>query len=82
MRALAEVLRDVSPFTAERTELAVHEWISARQFKIGRVMNAFRLCVVGASMGPSLFEITETIGKEETLKRIDAAIEKIMTKRK
>ncbi|MDR2563097.1 MAG: glutamate--tRNA ligase [Prevotellaceae bacterium] len=78
MKALAEILQEVSPFTAELSEQAVHEWINVSQFKIGRVMNAFRLCIVGASMGPSMFEITATIGQEETLKRIDAAVEKIM----
>ena len=79
MRALSEVLHRVSPFTAELSEQAVHEWIAADQLKIGRVMNVFRLCIVGASMGPSMFEIMEAIGKEETLKRIDAAVGKIMT---
>ena len=38
-------------------------------------MNAFRLAVVGECKGPHMFDITELIGKEETLARIQRAIE-------
>ena len=42
---------------------------------MGAVMNAFRLALVGAAKGPHLFDIVEIIGKEETIKRIEKAIE-------
>ena len=42
---------------------------------MGAVMNAFRLSVVGESKGPHMFDITEIMGKEETIKRIERAIE-------
>lgn len=38
-------------------------------------MNAFRLAVVGECKGPHMFDITEIMGKEETIKRIERAIE-------
>jgi glutamyl-tRNA synthetase len=41
----------------------------------GAVMNAFRLCIVGAPMGADLFDICEMIGADETLKRIRKAID-------
>jgi len=37
-------------------------------------MNALRLCVVGAGMGPDLFEIIELIGQQETVLRIEKAL--------
>ena len=40
-------------------------------------MNAFRLAVVGECKGPHMFDITELIGKEETLARIEKAIKTI-----
>ena len=40
-------------------------------------MNAFRLAVVGECKGPHMFDITELIGKEETLTRIEKAIKTI-----
>ena len=42
---------------------------------MGNVMNAFRLAVVGACKGPHMFDITELIGKEETLQRIQRAVD-------
>jgi glutamyl-tRNA synthetase len=40
-------------------------------------MNCLRLAVVGSSQGPNLFEIFETLGKAETLSRIDRALKEI-----
>ena len=37
-------------------------------------MQPFRLSLVGAMQGPDVFDIATTIGKEETLRRIDYAI--------
>ena len=34
-------------------------------------MNTLRLALVGAGKGPGMFDVTEFIGKEECLKRID-----------
>ena len=38
-------------------------------------MNAFRLALVGESKGPHIFNITEALGKEETIARLQRAIE-------
>ena len=40
-------------------------------------MNAFRLAVVGECKGPHMFDITELIGKEETIGRIQAAVKRL-----
>ena len=42
---------------------------------MGNVMNAFRLAVVGECKGPHMFDITELLGKEETLARVEKAIQ-------
>jgi glutamyl-tRNA synthetase len=42
---------------------------------MGKVMQPFRLSLVGKMMGPHLFDIVELLGKEETIKRITKAIE-------
>ena len=38
-------------------------------------MNAFRLAIVGEGKGPQMFDITEVLGKDETLRRLRRAIE-------
>ena len=51
------------------------KWVEANDYKLGDVMNAFRLALVGIGKGPGMFDISSFLGKEETLKRLHAAIE-------
>ena len=41
----------------------------------GNIMNAARLALVGEGKGPGIFDITEALGKEESIRRIQRAIE-------
>jgi glutamyl-tRNA synthetase len=52
----------------------VRAWIEKQELGLGQVMNTLRLALVGAGKGPGMFDVTEFLGKEETLKRIDAII--------
>ena len=74
---LIEVLEGIEDFRAENTETIVKEWIASKEYNLGAVMNAFRLSVVGEPKGPHMFDITEMIGKEETIERLKKAIEVI-----
>ena len=72
---LIEVLREREPFDVEGTEAYVKEWIAAKGYHLGNIMNAVRLALVGQGIGPQIFHITEAIGKDETIRRIQRAIE-------
>ena len=72
---LIEVLRGREPFDVEGTEAYVKEWIAAKGYHLGNIMNAVRLALVGQGIGPQIFHITEAIGKDETIRRIQRAIE-------
>jgi glutamyl-tRNA synthetase len=74
---LCEVLAEIDDFTPENTENIVKEWITAMEYNLGGVMNAFRLSVVGEPKGPHMFDIIAIIGKEETIARIKKAVEVI-----
>ena len=77
LKALREVIAGVEEFRAETLEHAIHSWIEQNELPMGQVMNTFRLAVVGRSMGPSMMEIAEFIGREETIQRIDSALDKL-----
>lgn len=77
MRALAEVLGRIEPFTAENIENEVKSEIQSREWGMGAVMNAWRLLLVGAAQGPSLFHLAEILGKQEVLDRIEAGIKQL-----
>lgn len=75
MSELAEVLNGIDDFTVEGQEPVVMKWVEDKQYKLGDVMNAFRLALVGIGKGPGMFDISAFLGKEETLKRLNRAIE-------
>ena len=75
MTELAEVLKDIDDFTVEGQEPVVMKWVEEKQYKLGDVMNAFRLALVGIGKGPGMFDISAYLGKEETLKRLYRAVE-------
>ena len=52
----------------------VMPWIAEKEYGVGIVMNAFRICLVGEARGPHIWAITDILGKEETLARVRAAI--------
>ena len=52
----------------------VMPWIAEHEYGVGIVMNAFRICLVGAARGPHIWNITDILGKEETLRRVRTAL--------
>ncbi len=75
MGELADVLEGIDDFSVEGQEPGVMKWVEERGYKLGDVMNAFRLTLVGIGKGPGMFDISAFLGKEETLKRLRKAIE-------
>lgn len=71
---LIEVLRNCEPFDSAHTEEVVKAWIESKEYHLGNIMNATRLALVGESKGPHIFDITETLGKEESIARLQQAI--------
>ena len=73
MSELADVLEGIDDFSVEGQEPVVMKWIEEKGYKLGDVMNAFRLTLVGIGKGPGMFDISAFLGKEETLKRMRKA---------
>ncbi|MDA3927987.1 MAG: glutamate--tRNA ligase [Prolixibacteraceae bacterium] len=78
---MQEIHDFLSSYSDEWVGATVKELFSAfvneKEWGFGVVMNAFRLCIVGAPMGADLFDICEMIGKEESLLRIQNGIQNI-----
>lgn len=77
MGELIETLRSIDDFSCASAEPIVLDWIASKGYHLGNVMNAFRLAVVGECKGPHMFDITELLGKDETIRRINLAVERI-----
>ena len=74
MQELISVLENISDFTSVNIETVVKDWMTQNEIGMGKVMQPFRLSLVGALKGPLLFDIVELIGKIETIKRLEKAI--------
>ncbi len=77
LNSLISRIETIDDFSSASAESSVINWITENSYHMGNVMNAFRLTVVGDCKGPHMFDITELIGKEETIKRVRRGIENI-----
>jgi len=77
MGELLELLEAQDDWSGEALDAAVMPWIESKGYGVGIVMNAFRICLVGAARGPHIWEITRLLGKDESLRRVRTAIKKI-----
>ena len=74
MQELISVVEEITDFSSMNIETIVKDWMTKNEIGMGKVMQPFRLSLVGALKGPHLFDIVEVIGKDETIKRIQKAI--------
>ena len=80
MKELKEILLQWNDFdNPDTTEEYVKQWCEKQSYGLGNVMNPFRLMLVGELKGPHMFEVTAVLGKEETIRRMDVALEKLPT---
>ena len=77
MAKVIEILNTV-PFEYDAIHNALlDEYIVGNQLNMGQVMNSLRLAVVGKTVGPDMLTLVMTIGKEETIRRVQRAIDTI-----
>ncbi len=67
------ILRETEDFGVANLQEKVKGWITSEGIGFGKVMQPFRLSLVGAMQGPDVFEIASAIGKEETINRLEKA---------
>lgn len=77
LQQLIDLLNDTEDFSVETISSTIKEWITSQEIGFGKVMMPLRLALVGEMTGPDVFEIAAVLGRDETVKRIAAAIQKI-----
>ncbi|MDX1348750.1 MAG: glutamate--tRNA ligase [Putridiphycobacter sp.] len=77
MAELTTILNGISDFTQSNIEAAFSDYLAKNDYGFGKVGPGFRLLVTGKGMGPSMFEICETLGKETVLTRMKSGLEAI-----
>ena len=72
--ALKNDLDSINSWAANELESNFKSFTNQRGIGVGKVMQPMRFLICGSLKGPSLFDLMELIGKEESLKRINYAI--------
>lgn len=72
MRQFVKILESIDNFSVEGQKAVVDPWVEISGL---RPWNAWRICLVGAGQGPDMYELAAFLGKEETLRRMNYAIE-------
>ncbi len=74
MAKVIEILNTV-PFEYDAIHKALLEdYIKGNELNMGQIMNSLRLAVVGTTVGPDMLTLVMTIGKDETIARVQRAI--------
>jgi glutamyl-tRNA synthetase len=76
LRAAREALAQADPFGLERVEAALRGVVESTGRKPGGVFQPVRVAIAGTTVSPGIFESVVVLGRDETLRRIDGALER------
>ena len=75
LKAAREALSRAEPFTVDNIENALREVVESQGVKPAKVFQPVRVAIAGTTVSPGIFESVALLGKDETLARIDSALE-------
>jgi glutamyl-tRNA synthetase len=76
LRAAREALACAQPFDVGAVEAALRSVVETQARKPGQVFQPVRVAIAGTTVSPGIFESVALLGREETLARIDRALER------
>ncbi len=76
LRAARDALAQANPFTVETIEAALRGIVESTGAKPGKVFQPVRVAIAGTTVSPGIFESVALLGREETLARIDRAVQR------
>ncbi len=76
LRAAREALEAVEPFDAEGVEAALRGVVERLGVKPKDVFQPVRVAISGTTVSPGIFESVAALGREETLERVETALQR------
>jgi glutamyl-tRNA synthetase len=76
LRAAREALEAAEPFDTESVERALRGVVERLEVKPKEVFQPVRVAITGTTVSPGIFESVAALGRDETLARIDAALQR------
>ena len=77
LAAVREALGSAEPFDAETVEERLRGVVEATGAKPRDVFQPLRVAISGSTISPGIFESAAALGREETLARVDDALERL-----
>ncbi len=74
---LVEILQACDPFDEATIEAACREYVEREVIKLAQLIHPARLALTGKTISPGFFETVELMGKTESLRRLQRAIQYI-----
>lgn len=75
--AAIDMLNGISNWIASDMETGFKQLATQKNIKPGEVLLPLRIMLVGGKFGPGVFDIAAVIGKDETLRRINAVLQQL-----
>ncbi len=72
LRALADAVRDVTPFDDPTLSARVDAWLAETGRTMKQVAQPARVAMTGRTRSPGLFQVMEVLGRDVTLARLEA----------
>jgi glutamyl-tRNA synthetase len=76
LKAVRDALAGAEPFSEEAVEQALRQVVEATGAKPGKVYQPIRVAIAGTTVSPGIFESVALLGRDQTLARIDRALER------
>jgi glutamyl-tRNA synthetase len=76
LREARDALAAVEPFTLQNVESALRQVVEANGGKAAKVFQPVRVAIAGTTVSPGIFESVTLLGRQETLARIDRALDR------
>jgi glutamyl-tRNA synthetase len=76
LRAARDALAEVDPFDAESVETALRGVVERLGVKPKDVFQPVRVAISGTTVSPGIFESVAALGREETLQRVETALQR------
>jgi len=77
LAAARDALAGADPFDVETTEAALRGVVDRLGVKPKQVFQPVRVAISGSTISPGIFESVVALGRDETLTRVDAALERL-----
>jgi glutamyl-tRNA synthetase len=77
LREARDALAAAEPFTLENVEAALRQVADANGGKAAKVFQPVRVAIAGTTVSPGIFESVTLLGRQETLARIDRALDRV-----